>query len=308
VAFYEPFNSPMSRLYISYRPLDSHTHAQRLYRHLVEAFGVGNVIMPTLGVVSDAHAITAEISGADAVLVVIGPRWRSAYGSIDNPTDPVRLEIAAGLESHKKVIPVLIGGAKASLFASLPPDVSGLAASRAMTLTDERWDKDVVKLMDALGTIAGSLPPQRSTPSADALDIFISYTKEDGAMAGSLAKELRAQALSTWTYEEDGVPGISHLTQVYDAIEACRAFVLIASPKSVKSHEVITEVEAAHEGRKMIIPIRTALTHEQFKASHKILRMATGTAVSSSLDDRGAADIAKRIANALRHASQKAKT
>jgi hypothetical protein len=163
---------------------------------------------------------------------------------------------------------------------------------------------------------SGAAASPGATSSSDALrpaevdrrDIFISYVEEDSTTASNLAKELRAQRLSTWTYEEDGVPGISHLTQVFDAIETCQALVLIASPKSVKAKNVIREVEAAHERDKMIIVIRSGLTHEQFTASNTILRMATGTAVSSSLDGRGPKDVARRIANALRHARQNAKT
>jgi len=133
-----------------------------------------------------------------------------------------------------------------------------------------------------------------------ARDIFISYVEEDSATASGLADELRKQHLSTWMYEEDGVPGISHLTQVFEAIESCRALVLIASTTSVKAKNVIREVEAAHDRDKMIIPVRLGLTHDQFTASSTILRMATGTAVSSSLDGRAPADIAKRIATAIR--------
>ena len=146
--------------------------------------------------------------------------------------------------------------------------------------------------------------PESSRASADivegARDIFISYVEEDGATALALAVELRKQQLSTWMYEEDGVPGISHLTQVFEAIESCRALVLIASTTSVKAKNVIREVEAAHDRDKMIIPVRLGLTHDQFTASSTILRMATGTAVSSSLDGRAPADIAKRIATAIR--------
>ena len=147
-----------------------------------------------------------------------------------------------------------------------------------------------------------------SNTAADVREIFISYVEGDSSTACGLAKELRAQRLSTWTYEEDGVPGISYLTQVYQAIDSCRAFVLIASAKSVKARQVIKEVEAAHERDKMIITVRVGLTHQQFTAADPILRMATGTAVSSSISERGAGEVAKRIANALRLAGRQEKT
>ena len=135
-------------------------------------------------------------------------------------------------------------------------------------------------------------------------DIFISYIEEDGAMARALASELRSLGHTTWTYEEDGVAGISYLTQVHRAIESCRAFVLLASQKSVKAHQVIREVEQAHEAEKTIIAIRRDLTHQQFVASNPILKMATGTSVTLAAGEGNVGETAKRIVAALRFAEQ----
>jgi TIR domain len=130
-------------------------------------------------------------------------------------------------------------------------------------------------------------------------DIFISHVAEDGPTARALAKELAAQHLSTWTYEDDGVPGVSHLYQSSAAIESCRAFLLLASPQSVRAHQVIREVEEAHEARKVIIPVRLELTHEEFIAPNRILRMACGTAVSIAVEDGHLREVARRVVVAL---------
>ena len=92
---------------------------------------------------------------------------------------------------------------------------------------------------------------------------------------------------------------MSYLAQIDTAIDACRAFVLIASPHSVKTHQVIREVEQAHERQKMIIAARLGMTHQQFVESNSILRVACGTAVTVTIDTDNLAVIAKRIANAL---------
>ena len=131
-------------------------------------------------------------------------------------------------------------------------------------------------------------------------DIFISYIEEDGAVARALASELRVSGHTTWTYEEDGVAGISYLTQVHRAIEGCRAFVLLASHKSVKATQVIREVEQAHEREKIIVAVRLALTHQQFVASNPILRMATGTAVTLAAEAGHLTEVAQRISSTLR--------
>ena len=131
-------------------------------------------------------------------------------------------------------------------------------------------------------------------------DVFISYTEQDGLTARALAAELRKLHLTTWTYEEDGVVGVSYLTQINAAIESCRAFVLLASPNSVNAHQVIREVEQAHEREKVIIPARVGMSHQQFIASNPILRMACGTAVTLAAEEGKLATVAERIASGLR--------
>lgn len=86
--------------------------------------------------------------------------------------------------------------------------------------------------------------------------VFISYVEEDGELARALARELRTLGHSSWTYEEDGIGGVSYLVQVHDAIDACETFVLLASLTSVRSHQLIREVEHAHESQKVIVPVR----------------------------------------------------
>jgi hypothetical protein len=130
-------------------------------------------------------------------------------------------------------------------------------------------------------------------------DVFISHVEEDAAVAQALARELRGCGRSTWMYEEDGVPGVSYLTQIFQAIEECRVFVLVASPTSVHAHQVIREVEQAHERGMMIIPVRLGLTHQQYGDSEPILRVATGTAVTLQATPDNVPDLAQRIAAAM---------
>ena len=201
------------------------------------------------------------------------------------------------------------------MLSGLPADIAGLARRQVVELGDTYWDRDVARLIEAINGLTRAARPSLETSESsgavaedsqgDVRDIFISYVEEDSSTACALAKELRAQRQSTWTYEEDGVPGISYLTQVHQAIEVCLGFVLIASAHAVRAHQVIREVEAAHERAKMIIPVRIGLTHQEFTASDPILRMATGTVVTLSVDERNVADIARRIANAIRVARKK---
>jgi hypothetical protein len=258
---------------------------------------------------------------------------------LDTPGDFVRLEIATALKNDVRVVPVLVRGADIPPVDSLPDDIRALARRHAIELNDHGWAQDVGRLIDAIQSLTAYRPgkapkpiqesvsrswvtPQRAsrqkafTPDTssdsstqvrgdadgDPRDIFISYAEEDSVTASHLARELRTHHQSTWTYEEDGIGGVSHLTQVLEVIDSCRAVVLIASKHSVNARNVIKEIEAAHGGDKMLIPVRLGMTHQELVAANPILRMAIGTAVTLSLDPDNIAATAKRIARAMQRA------
>ena len=140
----------------------------------------------------------------------------------------------------------------------------------------------------------------------DPRDAFISYVEEDAAFAGALGTELRGLGHSTWTYEDDGIPGESYLTQVHAAIAVCKVFILVATPQSVHAHQVIREVEQAHEQQKIIIPGRVKITHADFASANPILQMASGTAVSLSSDGADVVKIAQRVQMTIQRREVKA--
>ena len=66
------------QLFLSYRREDSAGHAGRLADHLLDRFGAGSVFMDVESIEAGAdftEAIDRAIAYADAVLVVIGPKW-----------------------------------------------------------------------------------------------------------------------------------------------------------------------------------------------------------------------------------------
>lgn len=255
---------------------------------------------------------------------------------IDDPDDFVLLEIETALKREVRTIPVLVGGADFPPFEAFPEAIRDLTRRQAFQLRDHRWREDVRELVERIREMAAPSKPVQPDPipppptprrgkvasrvmdeasgtviqsssfqpepaeGGDVRDIFISYVEEDGPIASDLARELRAQQQSTWTYEEDGIPGVSYLTQVFRAIDSCRVVILLASVTSVRARQVIKEVEAAHERDKMLIAVRVGMTHQELTASNEIIRMAIGTAVTLPLDQRNVAGTAKRIANAVR--------
>jgi TIR domain len=147
-----------NRVFISYRRDDAAGYAGRLEEALEQALGRGSVFRDVLDIAPGedfVHAIEQRLGGAQAVLVLIGPRWAGGDvpGSrrIDDAQDFVRLEVATSLARGLRVIPVLLPGAAMPDEAALPEPLKPLARRNAMPLTDAHWRADVQRLVAALG-------------------------------------------------------------------------------------------------------------------------------------------------------------
>ena len=147
-----------NRVFISYRRDDAAGYAGRLEEALERLLGPGSVFRDVLDIPPGEDfvaAIRAHLAGAQAVLVLIGPRWagHEAPGArrIDDPGDFVRLEVAVALDSGTRVVPVLLPGAQMPAEADLPEPLKPLARRNALGLSDAHWDADIGRLAQAIG-------------------------------------------------------------------------------------------------------------------------------------------------------------
>jgi ketosteroid isomerase-like protein len=126
---------------ISYRREDSLPIAGRLYDRLRAEFGKTEVFMDfdsiPYGMDFRTH-IKQTLARADVVVAVIGPSWAGPpSGStrrIDDPSDFVRLEIAAALERGIPLIPVLINDTPMPAAEALPKELEALAFRNGLAL------------------------------------------------------------------------------------------------------------------------------------------------------------------------------
>jgi hypothetical protein len=153
-----------NRVFISYRRDDAAGYAGRLEEALERRFGRGSVFRDVLDIPPGEDfvaAIRTRLAGAQAVLVLIGPRWAGGetpgLRRIDDAGDFVRLEIAVALDSRAVVVPVLLPGAEMPAEADLPVQLKPLARRNALRLSDAHFDADIGRLADAIG-----LPRRRS--------------------------------------------------------------------------------------------------------------------------------------------------
>src|SRR5688500_9109081 len=162
----EPVREP--QVFICYRHLDSKAHVGRLRDRLHTTLGPDAAFLdkddlPPGG--EFPEEIAGTIKTCDALLVVIGPHWLGEENRrrLHEPGDFVRQEIAAGLHSKGvKVIPVLVNGGEMPRADELPKELKPLTRRTAIKLSDDHWDYDTQRLLDAL---RGLVPHEHASPS-----------------------------------------------------------------------------------------------------------------------------------------------
>lgn len=90
---------------------------------------------------------------------------------------------------------------------------------------------------------------------ADAPIAFFSYSREDSEFALRLAADLRAAGASVWIDQLDIGPGQLWDRAVQSALETCPSVLIILSPASVNSDNVMDEINFALDQKKTLIPV-----------------------------------------------------
>jgi len=104
------------RIAISYRRDDSAAITGRIFDRLVARYGSDSVFRDIDNIplgVDFREYINTILAQTNITLVVVGKRWfgaRRGRRRIDDPPDPVRVEVEAALRSGMPVIPVLVEG------------------------------------------------------------------------------------------------------------------------------------------------------------------------------------------------------
>lgn len=143
-------------LFISYRRSDTTGEAGRLADSLEHLMGAACVFHDADDIRAGedfASVLQQELAGTQAVIVLIGKRWLSELNARLNRPEPdfVRIEVATALRLGKTVIPVLLQGAELPTGDALPDDLRGLVSRQAVSLREEAWAPDTVRLADAIG-------------------------------------------------------------------------------------------------------------------------------------------------------------
>lgn len=149
----------MREIFISYRRSDTEESVGRISEALKRKFGEDAVFKDVDSIPAGSdfrEAIDKALLDAKVVLVAIGVNWNTPR--LREEDDYVRMEIQAALASGKRVIPLLVGGAKMPERADLPPEVGELVFRNALPVRpDPDFPRDVDRLIDALQKTVSAL-------------------------------------------------------------------------------------------------------------------------------------------------------
>lgn len=129
------------QIVISYRRSGGSWPARWLTDKLTDRFGPGVVFQDVDSIrLGDDFAaeLVAGVKECLALLVVIDPQWLGVGDDggrrIDNPKDWVRTEVETAISSGRRIIPILVAGARMPDAEELPPSMQSLARRQAVTL------------------------------------------------------------------------------------------------------------------------------------------------------------------------------
>lgn len=150
------------RVFMSYRRDDSAGHSGRIYDRLIERLGTEAVFIDVEKIPPGSYfekVLVARMHAAESVLVIIAPGWLDATNAdgqrrLDLPDDFVRREIEMGLALHKRMIPVLVGGAGMPMRAALPESLQALAGLNAVVINHASFERDIDALAEILASKA----------------------------------------------------------------------------------------------------------------------------------------------------------
>lgn len=149
----------MLTIFVSYRQSDTAPTTDHLVDRLGTRFGQRKVFQDVgsiPGGVNWERYIERKIADSNILLLIIGPKWLDVLNPdgirrLDDPADPVRVEIEVALQHHIPVIPVLVDGASMPETRSLPESIRQIAPLNAVVVRrNPHFEADFQKLVTAI--------------------------------------------------------------------------------------------------------------------------------------------------------------
>jgi hypothetical protein len=148
----------MRKIFICYRRADAEYAAGALGRELRRHFGEEQVFRDKEDIAGGEawkQKVLNAIDRDSALLVLIARDWSEARDvsgkrRIDDPGDPIRMELHDGIRDGATIIPVLLENAAMPTAEQLPPDLAPLAEYNALRLHDTDWQYNLDRIITTL--------------------------------------------------------------------------------------------------------------------------------------------------------------
>ena len=165
----------MPHITISYRRADSDAMAGRIRDRLADYYGPDSIFIDIDSIpvgVDFREQIKSELSKNDALLVVVGPKWRGpgkgGRARINDENDPVRVEVETALARGIPVVPILVNGASMPKPIELPESLRTFSFHNAATVdAGQDFHPHMERLIRSLDQVLGreSAPPAQTRPA-----------------------------------------------------------------------------------------------------------------------------------------------
>jgi len=87
-------------------------------------------------------------------------------------------------------------------------------------------------------------------------DVFISYSSKNKVIADAVCARLEENQIRVWFAPRDVPPGKDYASEIIQAIDQCKIFILIWSEASNKSQHILNEINHAFNQNITVIPFR----------------------------------------------------
>lgn len=91
-------------------------------------------------------------------------------------------------------------------------------------------------------------------------DFFISYSSKDEKIAFKIVNAIESTGHTCWIAPRNIPYGTPYARAIMEGIYECDAFIVLITDNSIKSEDVLNEVDNAHASKKRIIPVRLTET------------------------------------------------
>ncbi len=149
----------MPRIYISHRPEDtSRNDVVFIHEQLVRSYGEKNVLQSTGSNSEITTNLEQLVKSCDFMLIVIGQYWLDMMDEdgerlLDDPFDPIRVEIETGLKARIPTAIILVDDASLPSSDDLPPSLHTMLDQRKIRITSiNPLDVAVRRLIEDIST------------------------------------------------------------------------------------------------------------------------------------------------------------